>query len=494
MKDNVFVKLTFIFCIYFIVSSCNKGVVKFSGQAQFSISSSVLVKSGSKSGASDVATPAYFIFSIEDASGNVVKNTEKIELYNMNDEFISKPISLVKGTYKLTSFMVLDAMNNVMYVAPLKGSSKAYLVEEPLPIVFDIQRNGVTKLNPEVLSAADVKPEDFGYVTFSFDMLKNFDFLIGVFAYNDIVNNFELTTAAISVLRDTSILYTGQIVAKQNSSNDIISMYDSIGITNKISLPESYDNYTLVVTKDGYKNYRHTFTKDELKLHYKSTDKGPLVVILEKATADKGLVAYYPFKGNANDESGNGHHGTVVGAVLSADRNGTANQAYRFNASDSYINVSGFGNFIPTQEISVSLWARTIDCRSSFALMLTPDENRFAISVNYLHTSGNSNFWDFGWRHEGGNAPGRLYFLEPFDATWHHFVFISSISQNMMKIYKDGQLRASKNEPLVLLNPENRDLKIGCGDNSGYFNGSLDEIRIYNKILSEAEIQNLYQQ
>ena len=44
-----------------------------------------------------------------------------------------------------------------------------------------------------------------------------------------------------------------------------------------------------------------------------------------------GLVAYYPFNGNANDESGNGNHGIVDGAALSMDRFGNLNSAYLFD-------------------------------------------------------------------------------------------------------------------------------------------------------------------
>ena len=47
-----------------------------------------------------------------------------------------------------------------------------------------------------------------------------------------------------------------------------------------------------------------------------------------------GLLAYYPFNGNANDESGNDHHGTVNGATLSEDRNGYDNSAYNFQVAD----------------------------------------------------------------------------------------------------------------------------------------------------------------
>jgi hypothetical protein len=51
----------------------------------------------------------------------------------------------------------------------------------------------------------------------------------------------------------------------------------------------------------------------------------------------EGLVGYFPFNGNANDESGNAHHGTVHGATLTTDRFGNSNSAYYFNGVDSYI-------------------------------------------------------------------------------------------------------------------------------------------------------------
>lgn len=51
-----------------------------------------------------------------------------------------------------------------------------------------------------------------------------------------------------------------------------------------------------------------------------------------------GLVAYYPFNGNANDLSGNSYNGTVDGATLTLDRFGNANNAYYFDGN-SKINI-----------------------------------------------------------------------------------------------------------------------------------------------------------
>jgi hypothetical protein len=52
----------------------------------------------------------------------------------------------------------------------------------------------------------------------------------------------------------------------------------------------------------------------------------------------KGLVAYYPFSGNANDESKNGNHGTVKGATLTTDRNEKTNGAYSFDGKNDPLN------------------------------------------------------------------------------------------------------------------------------------------------------------
>ena len=55
-----------------------------------------------------------------------------------------------------------------------------------------------------------------------------------------------------------------------------------------------------------------------------------------------GLVGYYPFNGNANDESGNRNNGSVIGASLTSDRNGNPNSAYFFNGRSDYISISRF--------------------------------------------------------------------------------------------------------------------------------------------------------
>ena len=68
-----------------------------------------------------------------------------------------------------------------------------------------------------------------------------------------------------------------------------------------------------------------------------------------------GLVGYWPFNGNANDESGNGNNGTVNGATLTTDRFGSANSAYSFDGINDYIIANGGDQFATTSR-TVSYW------------------------------------------------------------------------------------------------------------------------------------------
>jgi len=71
-----------------------------------------------------------------------------------------------------------------------------------------------------------------------------------------------------------------------------------------------------------------------------------------------GLLAYYPFCGNANDVSGNNYNGVVNGATLSADRFSSASRAYRFNDNSNYINLPTSLTWSNLQGLTFSAWAR----------------------------------------------------------------------------------------------------------------------------------------
>ena len=74
-----------------------------------------------------------------------------------------------------------------------------------------------------------------------------------------------------------------------------------------------------------------------------------------------GLIAWYPFDGNASDMSGSGNDGTVHGPVLGIDRHGQANKAYNFDGVDDYIDLGNSTSLNPANLITVSAW---VSCSS----------------------------------------------------------------------------------------------------------------------------------
>jgi len=72
----------------------------------------------------------------------------------------------------------------------------------------------------------------------------------------------------------------------------------------------------------------------------------------------QGLVAYYPFNGNAKDESGNGNDGEVSGATFTDDRNGKSEKAYVFDGEDDFIEIVDSDN-LRTPYITVTAWLKT---------------------------------------------------------------------------------------------------------------------------------------
>src|SRR5688572_20508443 len=78
-----------------------------------------------------------------------------------------------------------------------------------------------------------------------------------------------------------------------------------------------------------------------------------------QASADlsDGLMAYYPFDGNAQDASGNGNHGTVVGLSLAQDRFGHPSRAYAFDRN-GYININNTALLDGATAASISGWVR----------------------------------------------------------------------------------------------------------------------------------------
>jgi hypothetical protein len=199
-----------------------------------------------------------------------------------------------------------------------------------------------------------------------------------------------------------------------------------------------------------------------------------------------GLVAYYPFSGNANDGSGNGNHGTANGATLTTDRFGNTNSAYSFDGVDDYIDC-GFSNiFQITDSITISAWVKHNTGSPGIWEDMVMKGNT-AYGFQFYSTDG---YFTFHLR-IGGVWKNLSSGIKPVAGTWYHIVgTYDGISQ---RVYVNG---VSRNEVALSgqIETNNYPLTMGfkvAGDNS-YLNGAIDDVRIYNRALTESEVWALY--
>jgi hypothetical protein len=210
-----------------------------------------------------------------------------------------------------------------------------------------------------------------------------------------------------------------------------------------------------------------------------------------------GLVAYYPFNGNANDASGNNNHGTVYGATLTTDRFGNPNSAYSFDGNDYYIKASA--DNLPTAERTVSLWfyANTVNNRPG---LLGYGGGNCGTSWIMVVNNWGEPLYSMGCHCDAERYLNYNYFQEPV-GDWYHWTITTK--SDGTKMYVNGVEKASNNEFFSNTVVDGKDLSFGVitgpsgfapytDNNSGYFNGKIDDIRIYNRALSAQEIQELY--
>lgn len=216
------------------------------------------------------------------------------------------------------------------------------------------------------------------------------------------------------------------------------------------------------------------------------------------ATIDDGLVAYYPFNGNANDESGNGHDGTVTGATLAEDRFGNADSAYYFDGIDDRIDLPDeVLNFERTDAYSKSFWIKTTDgdLRNNIIAKMTASLD--ARGINVVLANGvlrvqliNHNTGANRIRVDGTTVLS--------DDQWHHVVvtYDGLSSAAGVRLYVDGhpEIVTVVHDTLTdtILNSQTPTIGSRNTAYDYYYQGTIDDVRIYNRVLTEQQVQELY--
>lgn len=195
-----------------------------------------------------------------------------------------------------------------------------------------------------------------------------------------------------------------------------------------------------------------------------------------------GLLAHYPYTGNANDHSGNENHLEVNGSTPTEDRFGMPNSAYAFDGQDDFM----FADIDERKgDFSLSLWAKADDVEQSRyrSVINVFDKTSGAKDTCQIHTSG-------------GRYPTYQFFSsnpESFaqvTTEWQHLAV--TVSGKVIRFYENGDRvysqeleggEANKFSHLIIGQNRNRDAK---------YHGAIDDVYVYNRAITDAEVECLF--
>ena len=205
-----------------------------------------------------------------------------------------------------------------------------------------------------------------------------------------------------------------------------------------------------------------------------------------------GLVGYWPFNGNANDESGNGNNGVVNGAALTTNRDGIVNSAYNFNGIDQYIDCGDNSSLNFTNDFTMACWAKTSTNYQNCGILGRWNNPASLNNSHYLLYFSDNNV---------GSCVGlpNTYANKSFyyaNDIWIHYVV--KFEHNILYLYIDNQL-VSQTSFTGTLSSVKQKFVIGAYSfdsikfiSNNLWNGQIDDVVCYKRALTEQEISNLY--
>jgi hypothetical protein len=290
-----------------------------------------------------------------------------------------------------------------------------------------------------------------------------------------------------------SIYINGSLVSTYNTSGALCSSTNPLyfGCDNGLGVINRFFNGKL----DDIGIWNRALTQQEITNMYNGVNYSDTCNAVSGSLVN-GLVAYYPFCGNANDQSGNGLNGVVNGAILTSDRFGNTNSAYHFDGLDDVISA----NVNLPQNVTVSCWIK-----SEFTANEFPTFFDFQLSTTTFH-------WIFyGQAAYNAQIGSRYVTLDNTSSpifcdnvnlnglslnNWQFVTVVVDSATNKHKLYVNGVLT---NENTIQGTPQIADLiEFGrTGQSANHetnFYGSIDDIGIWNRALTPQEISQLYNQ
>ncbi|NOG46832.1 MAG: hypothetical protein HND50_16440 [Calditrichaeota bacterium] len=277
-------------------------------------------------------------------------------------------------------------------------------------------------------------------------------------------NSFEIEW------QDNSTIETEYIVERKKDLENFIKI---------VQLSENSFQYSDQIIEMGNYQYRVKAVQNSISSVYSN------IISYSFKTPVHGLLAYYPFNGNSIDASGNENNCMVNGPILTQDRFGNSISAYEFDGVDDNITVQNVNQDINnlSMQTTLSSWIyihsfngsypRIIDYHEGVAdrliLAINSNTSNIQFNINDIQVLSDTlplNFW--------------LHALATYDGV-NMKIYINGVLENIKST--DTEININNNKPIII------------GNSSGGirpFDGAIDDIRIYNRALTEDEIQTLY--
>lgn len=314
---------------------------------------------------------------------------------------------------------------------------------------------------------------------------------------NDRIDRYVITNGGI-------YLTTPDLL--QPSTNQLVNTYKPEIKWSKVSFASGYelqisedDNFDKVLF--DYQSISDTgFTADSLSAGtsfftrvraVNATQTGPWSIAvrfrIEGINPEDGLVAYYPLDNSPEDLGPFENDGSVINGVQPAvDRNNKADGAYSFNGTDGYIEIPESTSLNSIEHgITVAAWVNPKTYKSEMGVA---DHDRYwMFLLSDGHVTGD--IFD-----ENSNENRLLSTPQVPLNSWSYIAF--TYDDSYIRVYVNGSLTDSLSFPASRIGDGTTSTTVrighGIGNSQNFFDGSLDDLVIYNRALTGTEIQNIF--
>jgi len=253
---------------------------------------------------------------------------------------------------------------------------------------------------------------------------------------------------------------------------------------------------------DNIKIWNRVLSADEVAHLYRTTLKGEL----NTGDLTQGLVAHYPLSNEslkndtlASDMTPNGNDGTITWGVSDgfvADQMGVADRAYDFDGSATYINLGTSSDIISgnPSNLTLSGWVKINTLPISVGFVDARIITLATTSGSYVALGVDDTGMIAGFTLDGAGATEMLG-GSVTTGVWQHYVLVRDNWNHTF--YLDGEVSGNSVSYISSTDVGNADATIGnlnpTGTDTRYFNGSISDVKIFNRALSPAEVMAEYE-